>query len=137
VKIRTFAASLAVAALATLPLAGIATAQPGGDRDCPDFASQEDAQAALDSQAGDPERLDRDNDGIACETPEDAPDAPAAPAPAEQESDDDDGQVAVVPQGAVDTGDGSGGTGGTPALLLVGGVVVVGGAVAARRAVRG
>lgn len=38
---------------------------PGADRDCPDFPTQADAQAAM--APGDPERLDADSDGIACE----------------------------------------------------------------------
>ena len=39
-----------------------------GDRDCSDFATQPDAQAFYEAnQPGDPHRLDRDNDGIACE----------------------------------------------------------------------
>lgn len=37
------------------------------DRDCPDFASQAAAQAAFDADPLDPERLDADGDGIACE----------------------------------------------------------------------
>lgn len=40
----------------------------GGDRDCADFASQREAQAFLEqSGPGDPHRLDRDDDGLACE----------------------------------------------------------------------
>ncbi len=141
-KIRTAAASLAVAALATLPLAGVASAQPG-DRDCPDFATQAEAQAALDASPTDRERLDRDNDGYACETQFGEPGAsPAAPTDREDDG-DDDGQVAVVPQGAVDTGDGTTATGPAPALLALGGLGVVGGlgalgaTAAARRAARG
>ena len=38
---------------------------PPGDADCSDFASQEEAQAAL--QPGDPDGLDSDADGVACE----------------------------------------------------------------------
>jgi Excalibur calcium-binding domain len=37
------------------------------DRDCADFASQADAQAALTAESGDPDNLDADDDGIACE----------------------------------------------------------------------
>lgn len=61
---------------------------PDGDRDCADFATQADAQAALNSRAGDPERLDADNDGIACE----------------QQFDTEGQQVAVFPVGGVATG---------------------------------
>ena len=42
----------------------------GGDRDCPDFGSQAEAQRFFIANGGpssDPHRLDRDNDGIACE----------------------------------------------------------------------
>lgn len=42
-----------------------APAQPIADRDCADFSSQAEAQAAL--LPGDPEHLDPDNDGVACE----------------------------------------------------------------------
>jgi hypothetical protein len=39
-----------------------------GDRDCSDFKTQPDAQAFYEAhQPGDPHRLDRDKDGIACE----------------------------------------------------------------------
>lgn len=41
--------------------------QPGGDLDCPDFASQPEAQAAYNQDPSDPNRLDADNDGEACE----------------------------------------------------------------------
>jgi hypothetical protein len=37
------------------------------DRDCADFDSQAEAQAVLDDDPSDPERLDADDDGIACE----------------------------------------------------------------------
>ena len=39
----------------------------GGDLDCVDFATQEEAQAVLERDPSDPNRLDADNDGIACE----------------------------------------------------------------------
>jgi len=44
---------------------------PVEDRDCSDFATQEEAQAFFLSQGGpenDPHHLDADNDGIACES---------------------------------------------------------------------
>jgi hypothetical protein len=58
-RLRNITATV-LAAGATLPLAGIANAQP--DRDCPDFSSQAEAKEALDSVPGDPERLDSDGD---------------------------------------------------------------------------
>jgi hypothetical protein len=103
----------------TLPLAGAAYAQP--DRDCADFASQAEAQEALDGTVGDPERLDANDDGVACESyfreaaatsaaPSTAPSrtsAPEADEDEEAEEGDEEGQVKVLPQGGVDTGDGS------------------------------
>jgi hypothetical protein len=59
-----------------------------GDRDCSDFASQADAQAAFEESSNDEERLDADDDGIACE------DAFGT----------EDRQVAVYPEGGVATG---------------------------------
>jgi hypothetical protein len=64
------AAALAVATLlaavtALLVLPGIAQAK---DHDCRDFATQEDAQAYFDAQSGDPDNLDSNGDGVACET---------------------------------------------------------------------
>ena len=38
-----------------------------GDKDCADFRTQADAQRYLDWSFGDPDGLDGDNDGIACE----------------------------------------------------------------------
>ena len=40
---------------------------PGDALNCDDFSSQEEAQAVLDSDPSDPNVLDGDNDGIACE----------------------------------------------------------------------
>jgi outer membrane biosynthesis protein TonB len=37
------------------------------DCNCTDFATQEEAQRVFDAYPGDPHRLDRDKDGIACE----------------------------------------------------------------------
>jgi hypothetical protein len=39
-----------------------------GDLDCDDFSTQSEAQRHFNSQRGDPDRLDRDNDGVPCET---------------------------------------------------------------------
>jgi hypothetical protein len=58
----------------TLPSGGttsggssIGGGEGGGDLDCADFANQEEAQAVLERDPGDPNGLDADNDGIACE----------------------------------------------------------------------
>jgi hypothetical protein len=58
------------------------------DRDCADFRSQSAAQAALEARSGDPENLDADDDGIACE----------------EHFGVDGQQVQVRPVGGVDTG---------------------------------
>jgi hypothetical protein len=123
VKIRTMLVSLAVAVAAVLPLAGVASAQTG-DRDCPDFATQAEAQEALDSQAGDPERLDANDNGIACESEfaDSTPTTTAKPTTTPTSTPAPAGQVRVVPRGAVDTGDGSGGDTGAWQLLLVGAI---------------
>jgi hypothetical protein len=60
----------------------------GEDRDCADFSSQSAAQAALEPRPGDPENLDADDDGIACE----------------EHFGVDGQQVQVRPVGGVDTG---------------------------------
>jgi hypothetical protein len=64
------------------------TTSSGDDKDCADFASQADAQAALDADLSDPDNLDADTDGIACEQHFGAPGQ----------------QVEVYPTGGVDTG---------------------------------
>src|SRR5215207_4173836 len=50
----------------SLLLVGSAVAQD--DLNCEDFDSQEEAQAVLDRDPSDPNNLDADNDGKACET---------------------------------------------------------------------
>ncbi|MGW3095184.1 excalibur calcium-binding domain-containing protein [Streptomyces sp. NPDC001102] len=68
----------ALALLATVgPAAAVAHAQ--NNFNCSDFVFQEDAQAVFNSDPSDPNRLDADNDGIACE---DLPHRPAATATA-------------------------------------------------------
>ena len=57
--------ALAVLAFAALPSAAFAT-----DKDCIDFATQRAAQVFFIKHGGpryDPDRLDGDNDGVACE----------------------------------------------------------------------
>jgi hypothetical protein len=107
-----------------------------------DAASLSEAQAALDSRAGDPERLDADDDGIACETHFGEPTSTATPrtttpaprttaAPSNEtdsgESDSSSGQVRTLPRGGVDTGDGStvGDPVTAPALLALAGLGAV------------
>jgi hypothetical protein len=148
-KIRTLAASLALGTAAMLPLAGVASAQPG-DRDCSDFATQAEAQEALDSTSGDPERLDEDDDGIACETLPagssgggSARDESASDESASDDSDEDDhnnhDQDTAVPRGGVETGDGTAtGDVAEPAVIALSAMAALGvGIAAARRAISG
>lgn len=44
------------------------TAFAQADQDCADFDTQREAQAHYDADTSDPDRLDADNDGIACES---------------------------------------------------------------------
>jgi Excalibur calcium-binding domain len=63
--IATMTALLAVALLASLPSGATA-----GDKDCKDFRTQRAAQLFFLRHGGpryDPDRLDGDNDGVACE----------------------------------------------------------------------
>jgi hypothetical protein len=141
------AAVLAAATIAALPLAGIASAAPAADRDCPDFSSQAEAQAAL--VPGDPERLDRDKDGIACEDygyRSGSSSAPTTSSPStasgtgssssgSSSSSAEPVQVVRVPSGSVDAGDGSatGGAGedAAPLVLAAYGAVAASGAAVA------
>ena len=59
------ALTLIAAVTALLVLSGTAHAV---DQNCSDFAYQEDAQAALDANPDDPDNLDSNDDGVACET---------------------------------------------------------------------
>lgn len=69
--------SLAVLALLALTASSAVAQEPfdptpfigqGDIANCADFASQADAQAVLRADPSDPNDLDRDRDGIACET---------------------------------------------------------------------
>ena len=129
---------LAAAAVA----ASVALAAPASagteDRDCPDFSSQAEAQAAFDAVPGDPERLDRDNDGIACESQFGEPDSDSdsdSPPP-EEDTDGNEPSETPTPVGGVDAGGGgtAGGEGfpvaavglaGLGTLLTAGGVTVL------------
>jgi len=109
-RIRTVLCATALATVAAFPLAGVASAQQPTDRDCRDFASQAAAQSALRSRSGDPERLDSDHNGIACEeyfktarpAALDGPDDEPRPAPPAQPVVDRDPRPGVVapPPGA-------------------------------------
>ncbi|GAA4795842.1 hypothetical protein GCM10023200_34880 [Actinomycetospora chlora] len=105
------------------------------DRDCADFSSRQEAQDALDADPSDPERLDADDDGLACESFDygdhrsDREDehVDTTPAPVVAQA------APQYPVGGVDAGDGSvpaDGTDGLTYTLL--GAAAVAGAVGVR-----
>ncbi|GAA2349409.1 hypothetical protein GCM10009854_28750 [Saccharopolyspora halophila] len=99
------------AGTAAFALPGTAIAQ---DRDCADFSSRQEAQSAFESVPGDPERLDADNDGLACEAlesnSESAPAEGESSAPVEGEGDSQApvgaGDSGMAPTGGVEAGHG-------------------------------
>ena len=116
------------------------------DRDCPDFPSQAAAQRHLQSQPSDPDRLDADNDGIACEThfgggsrieeDENNDDENNNDETNNNNDDDDDNNDDDTPNGGVAAG--AGGTAGPasavlPATGALAGTVLIGAGVAAAR----
>lgn len=147
---RTLAAAAVLATGAAFPLAGIAAAQ-ADDRDCADFATQEEAQAAFEAVPGDPERLDGDDDGIACEVPNGTeppqqPDQNTTDTTETDETDttETDGQMPATgsdsgqtPSGGVEAG--YGGTAGNeyevllPLSVVGGAALAAGGVVVMRR----
>ncbi|PVZ07639.1 excalibur calcium-binding domain-containing protein [Actinomycetospora cinnamomea] len=110
----TAVAVLAVGAMA--PLSGSAFA--ADQYNCSDFDTQEAAQEVYEQDTTDPNGLDRDDDGVACEN------NPRSGGGDSDES-DDSGQVSHVPNGGADTGGGSTAAGGGDAALLAGGGAVL------------
>ena len=76
---RTRTLLVALLATSTLAIASPVHADHGIDLDCADFDTRAQAQAHLDAHPGDPDLLDADGDGLACET---LPGGPSAPSPA-------------------------------------------------------
>ncbi|MFC5142157.1 excalibur calcium-binding domain-containing protein [Actinomycetospora rhizophila] len=115
---------------------------PTQDRDCADFSSRAEAQAVLDDDPSDPERLDADDDGIACESydygddgsdddRDDSSDVDVRPAAATDTS----APAHRYPVGGVEAGDGSAPSDGSDALAYaLMGSAAVAGAVAVRHA---
>lgn len=114
------------------------------DRDCADFSSRAEAQAVLDADPSDPERLDADDDGLACESFDfgddvDVRSAVTSSTGSARESTAPAHEAASgYPVGGVDAGDGSAPSDGSDVLtygLL--GTAAAAGAVAARHALPG
>ena len=134
----------ALAAVLVFPMSGTALAQ---DLDCSDFATQAEAQATFGADPSDPNGLDADNDGIACEDGTSDGSTPA-PSPESPNTEDGDGaaattgggddQVEQQPSGGVEAGDGSASES-ADLGFVVGGVALTaaaGAAYAARRTAR-
>jgi hypothetical protein len=121
----TAAAGVFVTAALSFGFSG--TANAAGDRDCSNFSTQPEAQAFFESAGpGDPHDLDRDDDGMACDS---LPGGDSASAGG-------DGQVSDQPEGAVAAGDGSSSDQGSTLPYVIGGVAMTaagGAAFAARR----
>ena len=130
----TAAAGVLFTASLSFGFTGTANAQ-AADLNCSDFATQQEAQAEYDRDPSDPNGLDRDDDGIACET---------RPSGGSVVAEDDTtmgsaGQVPNRPSGAVAAGDGSASETSSVLPFVLGGTALAaagGAAVAARRSFR-
>ena len=107
---------LAVGAMA--PLSGSAWA---ADQDCSDFDTQQEAQGIYEQDTSDPNGLDRDDDGVACENNATGSGSGAG----DSDDDSESGQVSHVPSGGADTGGGSTAAGAGDTALLAGGGAVL------------
>ncbi|WP_425825829.1 excalibur calcium-binding domain-containing protein [Streptomyces fractus] len=130
-RVKSVLLASAVAGAALIPTSGIAYAAP--DKDCPDFSTQAEAQAYFDAHPGDPDRLDRDKDGMACEDS-------GLPAGSDSSADtpsDTSSATPAMPQDGVKAGAGGLAEDGTPTALPIGfaaaAVLAAGGAVVLRR----
>ena len=129
-RVRNAVAVTVLTAGMSYPLAGVALAQ---DVDCSDFSTQAQAQAVYNQDPSDPNRLDTDNDGMACEA------LPGgAPGSAENGTNTGDQDTGTAPSGGVEAGAGGTARGDDSGLLLPvglagGAVLVAGGVVLIRR----
>ncbi|MGW3960263.1 excalibur calcium-binding domain-containing protein [Amycolatopsis sp. NPDC005003] len=129
----TAAAVAGFALLGPVPFASAQLATPlDGDKNCSDYQFQEEAQAVLDATPGDPYGLDRDKDGIACESLAHRPKEPAtttataekpAPKTSTKKPATTGHQVKVKPVGGVATGGGEP-DGEVPGFLVVSGTLL-------------
>jgi hypothetical protein len=141
---RALTTAAAVAGLALLGPVSFASAQLAtplavADVDCGNFQYQEEAQAVLDATPGDPNNLDADKDGIACESLPHRPvqnttqPAPTSAQPSTKthttpkstttKKPATGGQVKVKPVGGVATGGGEPDEG-APGFLLLSGALL-------------
>jgi Excalibur calcium-binding domain len=129
-RVRNAVAVTVLTAGMSYPLAGVALAQ---DVDCSDFSTQAEAQAVYNQDPSDPNRLDTDNDGVACEA------LPGgAPGSAENRANTGGQDTGAAPSGGVEAGAGGAASGDESDLLLPAGLaggalLVAGGVVLIRR----
>jgi len=121
----------AVVAATLLTFAGPAEAS---GHNCSDYATQAAAQAAFNADPSDPEGLDRDNDGIACEGLPGGGDSTGGGSTGDEST--GGGAAEGTPNGGVDAG--FGGTAdsdvnGAAGLAGMGALVALGGAALLRR----
>ncbi|MEU0796033.1 excalibur calcium-binding domain-containing protein [Amycolatopsis sp. NPDC005961] len=140
---RALTTAAAVAGLALLGPVSLASAQLAtplaADLDCKNFQYQEEAQAVLDATPGDPNNLDSDHDGIACESLPHRPQNTSNPTPVPPSTttkthtvpksttttkkSTTGSQVKVKPVGGVATGGGEPDEG-APAILVLSGALL-------------
>ncbi|MCW2579637.1 MAG: uncharacterized protein JWR82_1238 [Blastococcus sp.] len=119
------ASGLLLTAALSFGFSGTASA---ADLNCSDFATQAEAQAVLTANPSDPNNLDQDDDGVACEG--------LAGGAAEDGTVTGTAQVAAQPAGSIAAGDGTSSTDDAGTLpYALGGLAIVaaGGAVVAGR----
>lgn len=104
----------------TMLALGVTTPAYAADTDCSDYATQEAAQAVLNADMSDPNGLDADNDGKACES------LPSGGSAADSQAADP--QVAETPQGGSNSGSGSTSGIENAGLIGTGGLALLGGA---------
>ncbi|MBY5162599.1 excalibur calcium-binding domain-containing protein [Salsipaludibacter albus] len=121
-RTRTFLMLLAAFLLAAVT----GTAASAQDLDCDDFATQAEAQAAYDDDPSDPNGLDADDDGIACESYFDDGDG-AEDGDDGDDSDSDDGDS---DDDGSDDGSDDGDDGSDDTVMPTGGVATGGGGTA-------
>jgi hypothetical protein len=146
---RVFGLVGVVAGLTLIAPVQLAFAQ-AGDKNCSDFTYQEDAQAVFNQDPSDPNGLDSDGDGIACEKLPHRPVESSTPTSSQNPSQGGSGtsvtipetstttstrvpvktapQVKVKPVGGVATGGGAPDEGGDGGFLIAAGVLLAAGA---------
>ncbi|MGY1724754.1 hypothetical protein [Blastococcus sp. SYSU DS0533] len=133
---RRTTAAAGVLFTAALSIGFTGTANAADLYNCPDFVSQADAQAVYNANPSDPNQLDRDDDGQACEDHDYVASSGTVTSAVALGT---TGQVTSRPAGAVAAGDGSSSSDASALPYVLGGVALTaagGAAFAARRSSR-